>query len=197
MAQAEKAKPRKAKDLLSAVYVNRFGKHLSGAVIRFGAKEEKKQRQAAVYSPEGSACPLTANPALDVGVKSHREQKRTTFTPPTHVKSSELPLEQIDAGAVRQNNENADIFKFPLIGKSDAAKGKDRKQKSAFGRKREAFRVIYKMLHENEKFRTRLQANSQKSTLVPDEQTMSESEKDSPKTLAQAEFYFLFSFCGP
>ncbi|GCC29554.1 hypothetical protein chiPu_0007996 [Chiloscyllium punctatum] len=127
-----KAKPWGKKGFLSAVYVNRFGRHLSGTAIRFGhnaAKEQKLQERGVVCSPAGSTCPLNDPASLDVGLKSRRYKKKATFTPPKHTKQAESPLEQTHAGALTQNNENHDVFKFPLPANSNAAKSKDKKKK--------------------------------------------------------------------
>uniref|UniRef100_UPI00398E7D6E uncharacterized protein C5orf47-like n=1 Tax=Pristiophorus japonicus TaxID=55135 RepID=UPI00398E7D6E len=196
MAQAEEARARpREKKGLSAVYVNRFGKHLSGTVIKFGGKgatEEEKtlpvlRQQTAVTSLGENKCRTAggAKPGLDAGLKGRSDMKRAAFLPPIHLKSPELSPEQVDSGTLMQNNENADVFKFPLPANNDAAKGKKRRQ---LGKKREAFRVICKMLHENEILRTRLLTTSQKSTVVADEQTISEREKDSPKALDASPF---------
>ncbi|XP_078267560.1 uncharacterized protein LOC144600064 [Rhinoraja longicauda] len=173
------------KKAFSAVYVNRFGKHVSGSVIELAGKSprqaEKRRADArtpgAVRSPGGSAAPVAAagakKPPLKTAVKSRSRSTLASFKPPESVKSPVLLPGQADVEIQIQNSGlsakngtagKADVFKFPVSVDSDATNGKKRNN-NTFGKKREVFRVIYKMLHENENLRTRLLNSSHNSTV--------------------------------
>lgn len=186
------------KNVFNAVYVNSFGKHVSGSVIEFAGKSPRQAEKrravartpAAVRSPGGSA-EANAKPPLKTAVTL------ASFKPPAPVKSPVLSPGQADvekqmqnSGLSAKNGANisavgkADVFKFPVSVNSDATSGK-KKSNDTLGKKREVFRVIYKMLHENENLRTRLLNTSHNCTV--DVPTIT-NNKDSPTALDATPF---------
>eukprot|EP00062_Callorhinchus_milii_P020633 gi/632976499/ref/XP_007904829.1/ PREDICTED: uncharacterized protein LOC103187230 isoform X2 [Callorhinchus milii] len=107
------------KKALSAVYVNRFGKHSSGAVLRFGDRAVEERNPLASKRPSASSGGETERTGLRVG---NRTKKSSFISRKLTIQKS--PPAQVDTRKLLQNNENADVFKFPLPVKSVAEKQK-------------------------------------------------------------------------
>ncbi|XP_007904828.2 uncharacterized protein LOC103187230 isoform X2 [Callorhinchus milii] len=161
------------KKALSAVYVNRFGKHSSGAVLRFGDRAVEERNPLASKRPSASSGGETERTGLRVG---NRTKKSSFISPKLTIQKS--PPAQVDTRKLLQNNENADVFKFPLPVKSVAEKQKP----DMPAKKHEVFRVISKMLNENQKLRRRFLSNGHKNTKVTEEEEISAKENGSTGT---------------
>ncbi|XP_072923124.1 uncharacterized protein [Hemitrygon akajei] len=129
----------------------------------------------------------------EVGPRTHSRWKRSSFNPPPPVKSPRLPPEQAETKMpsdelltktdTNSNTRNVDVFTFSMSANSAATSGTKNTERS--GKKNEVFRVIYKMLHENENLRIRLLNTSHKSTVDAD---ITNRMKDSPKALDATPF---------
>ncbi|XP_061858727.1 uncharacterized protein C5orf47 homolog [Colius striatus] len=136
------------------VYVNSFGSHRCGSIIRYGVD---------CWQPEvGRAVPVLPQPS-----PAEKGRKRRTEGSPEPCASSSVQVVGRSCGRVKPCSRHhgdlqeakADAFDFPFPSRNVDKVIQRKKQKSKVWLK--VSKVISKMLEENEKFRSRLLTCSQ------------------------------------
>ncbi|XP_025903292.1 uncharacterized protein C5orf47 homolog [Nothoprocta perdicaria] len=142
---------------LPFVYVNSFGTHRCGTVIRYGWNPGAR-RPGSEGSPWTGASSLSGDerclsPVMELPSPAGMAQRRSRAA---RSHGSPQPVDQHHGD---RREDKADTFDFPCPSRNINKAMKRKKQKSKVWLR--VWKVISKMLEENEKFRSRLLACSQ------------------------------------
>ncbi|KAM9532035.1 uncharacterized protein C5orf47 homolog [Guaruba guarouba] len=167
------------------VYVNSFGSHRCGSVIRYGSScgEAEAHRDGPLFSqlsPTGKAGKQRA--AL---VPGHRTSPGPAAGGRRQVVGSCGAVEPASRHGSDLQEAKADTFDFPFPSRNVDKVIKRKKQKSKVWPK--VWKVISKMLAENEEFRSRLSTCKQFNGEGND---MSQSSQNEPSSLDREECIF-------
>ncbi|KAF1664803.1 hypothetical protein FQA23_0012252, partial [Aptenodytes patagonicus] len=145
------------------VYVNSFGSHRCGSIIRYGGGCQQAEAGRAgpplsQSSPTGAAGGLRAVPAP--GDKAgHGPPATGGRVQAVGSRGMVKPVSRHHSTCRDLREDKADVFDFPFPSRNVDKVIKRKKQKSKVWLK--VWKVISKMLEENEKFRSRLLTCSQ------------------------------------